>query len=174
MATATAKKSAAAQTAEPITFDEINRRKVRERIEAYRDIVTRRATGGRLTVEDMERASELLEQLGLPQFTFDRDVEAVQRFRAVTDKVDAATAAAPANKQRADELAVEIEATRRRLETLREEHRTATAKANKPTAYVQSVAMLRHDHPHMLASLDEAVQVRIEELDRRKRIGGAA
>lgn len=174
MATATARKSAAAQPAEPITFDEINRRKVRERVEAYRDIVTRRATGGRLTVEDMERAAELLELLGLPQYTFDRDVEAVQKFNAVNDKVQAAIDAAPEHKQRAAALTLEVETTRKRLEALREEQRLATAKANKPAAYVQTVALLRNDHPHMLADIDDAVAGRIAELDRRKRIGGAA
>lgn len=151
-----------------VTFAEINARKVRERIEAYRDIVQRRATGGVVTVEDMERAAELLEQLGLPQFTFDRDVEAVQRLKAVTDKVQAAVEAAPAHKQRAAELVVEIEAARKRLEALREEHRIAMVKANKGGAYGQTIATLQHDHPHVLGNIDDAVRFRVQELDRRR------
>lgn len=161
---------------EPITFDEINRRKMRDRIESYREIVVRRAEGGTITVSDMERAAELLEHLGLPQYTFDRDVEAVRRHKALADKVQAAAAVAPANKQRADELAAEVEATRQRLEMLREEHRQATVKSNKPGAYSHSVKMLQHDHPHVLGDLDDAARLRIEEMDRRKRatVGGAA
>jgi len=175
MPTATAKKKTETpDTPLPITFDEINRRKVRERIEGYRDIVHRRANGATVTVEDMERAAELLELLGLPQYTFDRDVQAVQRFKAVSDKVQAAVDAVPANKQRAAELSAEIDATRAKLETLKEQHRLAVAAMNKPAAYTQSVAMLQHDHPHVIGDLDQAVQLRIEELDRRKQIGGAA
>jgi hypothetical protein len=63
---------------------------------------------------------------------------------------------------------------RLKLETLREEHRKASNAANKGTAYEQGLHQLRHDHPHALAPLDEAVAHRIEELDRRKQIGGAA
>ena len=175
MASATKTRAAAAtEPAVPITFEEINRRKVGERIAAYREIVGRRAAGEPLAVADMERAGELLDQLGLPAFAFDRDTEAMQRFRGVRDKYDAAVEAAPAHKQRADELAAEIEAVRRKLETLREEHRIAMAKSGKGAAYLHTVAQLQHDHPHVLADLDTAVQVRIEELDRRKQIGGAA
>lgn len=162
--------------AEPITFDEINRRKVRERVEAYRDIVTRRATGGTITVADMERAAELLEQLGLPQYTFDRDVDAVQRFKGARDKWQAAADAAPDHATRATELAAEVEALTKKLAGLREQLHLANAKRGKPETYRQTLAQLQHDHPHVLADLDQAVRLRIEELDRRKRatVGGAA
>lgn len=174
MATATKTKAAAAtETAVPVTFDQITRRKVRERIEAYRDIVSRRAGGEVLSVADMERAGELLDQLGLPLFTFDRDTEAVQRFRAARGKFDAAAEAAPAHKQRAEELAAEIEAVRRKLEAMREEHRIAVNKSNKGSAYLNTVAQLELDHPHVIGDLDQAVRLRVEELDRRKQIGGA-
>lgn len=173
MTTATAKKRPEAVEPVPVTFDEINRRKVRERIEAYREIVTRRADGKPITVADMERAGELLDSLGLPGYAFDRDTEAVQRFRLAADKMQAAVDAVPASRERAAELEAEIETARQRLVTLREQHRMAVAKASKPTAYGQSVAMLQHDHPVVLADLDVAVRLRVEELDRRKN-GGVA
>ncbi|MFN6191810.1 MAG: hypothetical protein ACK48S_12920 [Planctomycetia bacterium] len=175
MATATKSKAAAAtEPAVPITFEEINRRKVGERIAAYREIVGRRAAGEPLAVADMERAGELLDQLGLPAFAFDRDTEAMQRCRAARAKHDAAQEAAPAHRQRAEELAVEIEAVRRKLETLREEHRIAMAKSTKSAAYMHTVAQLEVEHPHVIGDLAQAVRLRIEELDRRKQIGGAA
>lgn len=170
MANATkSKPAAAAEPAVPVTFDEINRRRVRERIEEYRAIVTRRAAGETLGVADMERAGELLDLLGLPLYTFDRDTYAVQQMRASAGKMQAAADAAPGHKQRAAELAVEIDTLRKKLEALREEHRIATAKGNKAGAYTHTVAQLKYDHPHVLAELDDAVQLRIEELDRRKR-----
>jgi hypothetical protein len=178
MATATKSKRAEAATdaapAVPVTFAEINARKVRERIESYREIVTRYAAGNTMTVEDMERAAELLEHLGLPQYAFTRDAEALQRAKVTGDKLQAALDGQPANAQRAADLAVEIEALRKKLETLREEHRRASAGASKGGAYDHTLRQLAHEHPHVLADLDTAVQHRIEELDRRKQIGGAA
>jgi hypothetical protein len=178
MATATKSKRAEAATEAapvvPVTFAAINARKVRERIESYREIVTRYAAGSTMTVEDMERAAELLEHLGLPQYAFTRDAEAMQRAKATGDKLKAAIDAQPANAQRAADLTVEIEALRRKLETLREEHRRASAAAGKGGAYDHTLRQLAHEHPHVLADLDTAVQIRIDELDRRKQIGGAA
>ena len=173
MATATKTKAATVEAAPPPTFAEITARKVRERIEAYREIVGRHAAGETLTVADMERAAELLDQLGLPQYAWDRDVDAMRRAKATGDKLQAALDGQPANAQRAADLAVEIEALRRKLEMLREEHRKASSAASKAAAYDQTMQQLAHDHPHVLADLDTAVQIRIEELDRRKQIGGA-
>jgi len=173
MATATKSKAAAAEPVVPVTFDEINRRKVRERIAAYREIVARRASGEMLSVSDMERAGELLDQLSLPAYAFDRDAEAVQRFRTARAKYDDAVRAEPGYRQRAEELAAEIDAMKKKLEALREEHRITVAKGNKGTAYLHSVAQLENDHPHVIGDLDQAVRLRVEELDRRKQIGGA-
>jgi len=174
MATATKTKAAApAEPAVPITFEEINRRKVQERLTAYREIVQRHADGEAITVPDMERAGELLEQLGLPQYTFERDVQAIQRAAVSKAKWQAAVEAQPANAKRAAELAVEIEATRKKWEMLREEHRKASSGATKAGAYDNSLRQLAAEHPHVLGDLDTAVRLRIEELDRRKQIGGA-
>jgi sulfur carrier protein ThiS len=157
----------------PVTFDEIAKRKVRERIEAYREIVTRRADGKPMAVADMEKAGDLLDHLGLPGYAFERDTEAVLKFRAAAAKLQGAVDAVPPAKQRAEELGAEIEVLRQKLVALREDHRLTVAKIGKPTAYSASVAMLQNDHPNVLADLDVAVRLRLEELDRRKN-GGAA
>lgn len=158
----------------PITFDEINRRKVRERVEAYREIVGKHVMGGTLTVSDMEQAAELLEQLGLPQYTFDRNVDAVRRFKVTREKHDAAADAAPGHAERAEKLAAEIKVMEGRLHAMREEHRIASNRIGKASAYITSMAQMQHDHPIVLADLETAVRIRIEELDRRKQAGGAA
>jgi hypothetical protein len=175
MTTGNKRKAAAAdETDLPVTFAEINRRRVQERLENYREIVTKRAAGEALTVGDMERASELLDLLGLPGYTFDRHFEAMQRFNSIREKYDSAVAAVPANTQRAAELAVEIETLRKKLDAMREEQWIAKARASKPGIYSHTVKQLEHDHPHVLADIDTAVRVCIAELDRRKQIGGAA
>lgn len=173
MTTATAKKKPEAIEPLPVTFSEIAARKMRERVEAYREIVTRRADGKTITVTDMEKAGDLLDHLGLPGFAFDRDTEALLKFRAAAAKMQAAVNAVPAAKQRAEELTAEIEVQRQRLVALREEHRLAVAKLGKPQAYSASVAMLQNDHPVVLGDIDAAVRFRLAELDRRKQ-GGAA
>ena len=174
MTTATAKKKPEAIEPLAVSFSEIAARKMRERVEAYREIVTRRADGKTITVTDIEKAGELLDLLGLPGFAFDRDTEALVKFRAAAAKLQAAVDAVPAAKQRAEELAAEIEVQRQRLVALREEHRLAVAKGNKPQAYTASVVTLENEHPTVLAALDVAVRFRLAELDRRKHQGGAA
>jgi hypothetical protein len=58
---------------------------------------------------------------------------------------------------------------KKKLYHLCEEHRRAMAGANKPTAYAQTLVLLAHEHPHLLADIDTAARLRVEELDRGKR-----
>jgi hypothetical protein len=176
MTTATRKAKADAATATeaaPVSFAEIAKSKAKERLTAYRDIVRRRADGEMLSVADMERAGELLDQLGLPLYCFDRDADAFKRFRQAREKYQAAVDAVPENQQRAAELADEIAAAKSRLQMLHEQHRIASARIAKPANYVQSVQMIELDHPHLLADIDHAAELRLADLDRRRQ-GGAA
>ena len=175
MATATKTKPDPKPAAEPITFAEIAHNRLRERLESYRELVRRHAAGQTMTVADMEQALELLEQLGLPQYAHERDVEAVARFKMASDKYQAAIDAQPSHAIRATELAAEVEALQGKLKALREELHFANAKANKPTAYGQTLLTMQHEFPHVLADINAAVRLRIEELDSRKRAtaGGA-
>lgn len=161
---------------EPMTFAEIAHKRLRERITQYRDLVHRHANGEQLGVAEMEAAADLMEQIGLPQYTFDRDADAMRRYTLVQAKVQAAADAAPAFKARAAELAAEIDVARKKLAAMQEEHRIAVSKSTKPGAYAHSLNQLASEHPTVLADLDTAVRLRGEELDRRKRatVGGAA
>lgn len=176
MATATAKRTKADEPAEPMTFEAIAHRKMGERIAAYRSIIERRAAGDPLTATDLEQAGELLERLGLPQYAFDRDVEAMRRHAMVQSKVQSAADAAPDHKARAAELGKRIEKAKKELAAMIEEQRQAVSKSNKPGAYAHTLTQLVHDHPHLLADIDTASRLRCEEMDRRKRatVGGDA
>lgn len=160
--------------AQPITFAELAKSKASERLQAYRDIVKRRAGGDVLNVAEMELAATLLDQLGLPLYAFERDTEAWSRFNLAQAKYQAAVDAVPESERRAAELTVEIAAAKSQLLKLQEEHRRATGRVGKPAAYSQSLAMIKLDHPHLLADLDEAAELRIAELDRRRRGAGEA
>lgn len=161
---------------QPISFDEIAHKRMAERITTYRELVGRHSTGQTLTTGEMETIADLLDLLGLPQYAFTRDAEAMQRFALVQAKTVAAVEAVPENKARAAELAAKVEETRRQLQALQEQHRIAVTKTTKPTAYEHTLAQLASEHPTVLADIATATRLRCEELDRRKRatIGGAA
>ena len=118
MATTTKAKPAAVEPAAPsapITFAEIAANRLAERLTAYRELVRRHAGGEVLGVADMERVADLLDQIGLPQFAFDRDAEAILRHNAANEKYKAAVANEPAARERAVQLHGEIEEMQRKL-----------------------------------------------------------
>ncbi len=160
----------------PISFDEIAAKRMRERIEAYRALVKRQAAGESLSESDAETGMLLMEQLGLPQYAFNRDVEAVQRHAVVRAKWDAAVANEPANRERAKQLAGEINEAEKKLRMLREEFQRANAATGKPGTYSNTLLSLASDHPHVLADLETAVRLRLDDINRRRQIvgGGAA
>ena len=177
MATATKTKAAAVSVAEvgPVTFEEIARKKLRERIEAYRGFVQRHAAGELLDETEMTQAAELLDHLGLPQYAFERDAKALINHARSLAKWEAYVANEPQMRERGKALTVEIKALAEKLNAAKAEvHRIELGSGMKAAAYGQTVNELRVNHPHVLADLDTAVQLRIEELDRRKQTGGAA
>jgi len=178
MSTGTKSKAAKAEvepvaTLAPISFDEIARKRLAGWITAYRELVHRHAAGEMLNEAELEKAAELLDHLGLPAFAFDRDAAAVQSHDRAKAKWQSAVDRVPECQSRSEELAIEIAALRAKVAQLSEEARKATAGIGKPSAYLATLAQLAHDHPHVLADVDEAVAHRKEELDRRRRIGGA-
>jgi hypothetical protein len=167
MTTATKAKTKSADTT-LLTFDSIARKKMLERMTAYRGLVKRQAEGEQLKEVELSQAADLLEGLGLPDFAWFRDVEATQRFNVTSGKFRAALDAEPLNRERAEHLRNEVEVVRAKLLTLQEELRRAQAGAGKSAAYGQTLAQLANDHPQALAPIDDAVTLRLEELNRRK------
>jgi hypothetical protein len=170
-ATMTKKKTAA--PIEPVSFDEIARKRISERIEAYRALVQRYAAGEQMAEADLNQAAELMEQLGLPQYAFNRDAEAIQRHARTHAKWAAAIENEPASRERSRVLAGEIADTEKKLRALREEAHRVNGAAGKSSSYSNTLAQLAADHPQVIADIDTAVRVRIDELNRRRQIGGA-
>ena len=154
----------------PATFDGIARKKMRERLTAYREFVKRQAEGESLSEDDLSQVADLLEGLGLPDYSWPRDVEASQRFAVTSGKLKVAVDAEPANRQRSLELAKEAEALQAKLRTLHEELRRTQAGAGKVAGYGQTLRQLAADHPQALADIESAVTLRVEELNRRKAV----
>lgn len=152
----------------PPTFATIARKKMRERIERYRGFVKRQVEGEALDEADLVQVSDLLEGLGLPDFAWARDIEALQRAYASNAKFKAAVDAEPAARQRAADLLEEIAALKAKLQALTEEHRRTQAAGHKSAAYGRTLDQLSLEHPHLLGDIDTAVTLRLDELNRRK------
>lgn len=152
----------------PPTFAAIARKKMRERVERYREFVKRQAAGEALEEADLVQVADLLEGLGLPDFAWARDCEALHRANAANGKLKAALDAEPVAKQRVEELNHEIAALKQKLQVVTDEHRRAQGAAGKSAAYGHTLEQLSADHPHLLGDIDTAVTLRLDELNRRK------
>lgn len=155
----------------PPTFADIARKKIRAHLETYRALLRRHADGELLSEDDLSTVADTLEALGLPDWCWPRDLEALGRHAVVQAKFKAAVDAEPANRDRAVELTSEIESLQAKLLAKREELRRAQAGATKSTTYAQTLSQLAVEHPHVLGDIDTAVTLRLEELNRRKREG---
>jgi len=161
--------------AEPVTLEQIAAKRLRERIEEYRGFVRRHAAGEVLDVAAMERVGELLEQIGLPEYAFARDAEAINRHALAQSKWQAFVADEPRQRERGKQVAAEIKAANEHLATLKAEaHRIEIVTGSKVVAYRTSMVQLATEHPHVLADINEAVRLRTEALARRRATAGVA
>jgi hypothetical protein len=161
--------------AEPLTFEQIAERKLRDRLTRYRELVARAAAGDQLAEADMESALEILEALGLPGFSWRRDITAKVDHDAVV-KVEAETRAQrPKNEKRLEEIAERMKAVEAELASLREErHRIGSMSDHLLAGYMARVNELEANHPHVLGDLDAAVRFRMEQQRKRAGVTGAS
>lgn len=164
----TTTKTRKTEPSSPPTLDSVARKKLRTRLEEYRSLLTQQVAGEELTEADLTRVADCLEALGLPDFAWTRDCEAVQRHAAVKAKFRAAVEAEGPSRDRSLELAKEIDSMRARLAALLEQQRKAQAGIGKPAAYGNTLAQLEAEHPHAIGDIDTAVTLRLAELNRRK------
>lgn len=160
MATATKTKKEPEQV---LTFEQINEKKLREKIEAYRGFVKRAAEGEMLPEEALEAVADILAFLYLPDYCWARDVEAIRKHKHDADAVAEMTSKQPKLEAEAKELVVKI----RQLEEDLKQARTRLNYCSviTPASLVERMRRMREletVHPHLLADLDLAVQVRAE------------
>lgn len=163
-----AEKKSRSKNATLPSFADIARKKMGVIVQAYRSLLARHARGESLEEADLSQVVDLLENMGLPDYTWVRDTEAMQRFAMVEAKHRAALDAVDANQQRSVELAREVELTQAKLRTLQEELRKAQAAIGKPAVYANTLAQMASEHPHAIGPIDTAVSMRLDELNRRK------
>lgn len=152
----------------PPTLEEVAERKVRERLTAYREFVSRAASGEQLLEADFDAVSDLLDRLGLAPFTFKRDVQAQTEYAATLKAEGEARAKRPAEGERLKALNDRLKALEDEAATLRaERHRLGPVTDNLLVFYGSRRRELEAEHPHALAPLEEAVRFRLEQQRKR-------
>jgi hypothetical protein len=152
----------------PPTFASIARRKMKERIEAYRKHVRRAADGEQLNEADLSDVADLLSLLSLPDYSWSLHIEATKRHDIIRDKLKAAVAAEPENRQRTLELTKDIEDLEAKLRMLLEERRKSQAGSSKSAAYGHSLRQIESDNAVALGDIDTAVTLRLTEQEKRR------
>lgn len=157
--------------AEPLTFEQIAERKLTEKLTAYRELVARAAGGAQLPEEDLEGAVELLAFLGLPEYSWRRDIAAKADHDAAAKAEAEARLQRPVNEKRLVEIAERLKTLEAELASLREErHRIGSIADHLLAGAMGRQRELESLHPHVLTPLEDAVRFRTEQQQLRQGI----
>jgi hypothetical protein len=155
--------------AEPMTFEQIAERKLTEKLTAYRGLVARAASGEQLPEADLEAAVELLAFLGLPDYSWRRDVAAKADHDAVAKAEAEVRSQRPANDKRLAEIRDRLKAMESEVNALRHEQNLLGSVSDHLLAgYMTRQQELEANHPHVLSPLEAAVRFRLEQQQRRQ------
>jgi len=156
-------------SAEPLTLEQIAERKMRDRLTAYRELVTRAAAGEQLPEADLDTAVDLLDALGLPHYALRRDIQAQTEYDAASKAQDEARARRPANEKRLLEIAERLKTLDAEVVALKSERHALGVMADHTLgAYMTRRHELEAGHPHVLLSLEDAVRFRLEQQQRKR------
>jgi hypothetical protein len=145
-------------------MEQVQERKTRERITAYRDLVTRAAAGEQLRDDDLTTASDLLDALGLPPYAWARDVAGKREDDAAAVDEARHRDAEPARMEREKDLGAKVAALEAELKALREQLQDAARREPmRLLTVLRRRNELRANHPHVLGDLEQAVAFRLQE-----------
>lgn len=171
---ATATKKAAATTAAPVSIQDAAAKRMQERIAAYRKAVEDAAAGKSMSAETVEAVLEHLGAMGLPDFAWQRDVEAVRQMGRLAAEVEAFEAERPAREKRVATLLADIQRLEQSLKDARTEHYNLTHAAE-----LRYVDRLRRQneliaaHPQVFATAEDAARLRLAEKSRGRNAAAA-
>ena len=152
---------------QPATFAEIAARKMTETLTEYRAFVQRAASGEQLKMDDLDKVLELLAYLRLPDYCFERDVQAQRDYTASAKSIEQLNAKRPANDARLAEVVARIKEVEAELQALRtEQHTLANIEPMTRVGHGQRVNELALNHPHLFLDVAEAVRLRQEAKDK--------
>lgn len=154
-------------TATADTIGEALDRQATERLtkslEAYRHRVESVADGKALTARQVDEVAGLLEELGLPRFAFDRDVQAVQKYHSLEANLAEIESAEDDERLEAEALEKEIANIRRRLgEATGRLHEIRSVRPMTRAGLATRLGELESLHPHVLMPVEKAVRIRMQ------------
>lgn len=168
----TATRRSKEQAAPAVTFADVARKRMRDRIEQYRASVQRAAAGQQLDAAELEAALEALTTMGLPDYAWDRDVSAQRDYASTVQTLNEAQARRPASEARLTEIVARIRTIEEELKALRSErHTLADVDPMTRVNTQQRLNELALNHPHLFLDVAEAVRLRQEA--RAKTTGGS-
>lgn len=168
MATATKAPRKAKHPEPEQTLDQVAEQTLRDLLERYREQVEQAADGRQFLGDELGTVESLLRDLELPHFAWDRDVAALKKHRQLKAEADNLAANRPGQIEEAKLLQAEIPQIERRLAEARARLYTVTNVATSTMVGLdQRLAELRVNHPHILGTVDRAIELKMTA--RRKR-----
>ncbi len=150
-------------TAPAPTFAEIAAKRMRETVAKYREHVRRAASGERMDAEQLGQVLELLAFMHLPEFAWERDVQAHRDYVTASKAAAECQLKRPASEARMQEVTARIKQVEAELKALRAEHYTlGQVEPMTRVAHGQRINELELNHPHVFADIDAAARLRSE------------
>lgn len=150
--------------AQPATFDEVARAKMRDTMAKYRRFVERAAGGEQLSVEELNHVLELLTYMALPDFAWDRDIKAQREHTVNAARESEVRALIPEAQTRAAAATNRIETLEKELLTLKQQlHRDTKSLPVQLIDHGRKKNELAALNPHLFANIDDAVRLRMAE-----------
>lgn len=146
--------------AEPVTFEQVAERKLRDNIDRYRGYATRAAGGEFLNEDDLEQVAELLALLRLPDLAWQKHVDALRDFAAAVARQADIEAEQPALEAEQKLLVSEILKMEQELEQKRLRQRNLQSRSVRVVDTMRKQNELRTLYPDVLDTLDNAVAAR--------------
>lgn len=167
--TTTTSRKTAAQKTSVLSFAEITTGKMRDRIETYRGFVTRAAAGESLSEKELGQVCDLLEAMHLPDYAWSRDVDAYRAYQSAKKDEQTLESQRPKDASRAVALRERLVALEAEMKQVQGELFTvAEYKPGQIVNVMRRQNELETIHPHVLASLDVAVELRMKAVQRAR------
>lgn len=153
----------AVATVDAPSFEDLARKRVREQLGEYRELVGRAAAGEKLDEQTLARVLEVLDDLRLPQAAWSRDVIARRDFDAAEKAAAESLAKKPAQDRRLVEVVARLAELEEEVRSLRgERHSLSEVEPMVRVQYSRTCNELAARHPHLLFDLDDSVRRYLE------------
>lgn len=147
------------------SYGEIIRKRIRDDVTAYREIVTRAAAGEQLSEVEILSAYETLQRLGFPPGQLEQDLAAVREHTKNKTRWSEYVAREPEERARLLEVEKELEQLKQRTNELRAQaHRLSFGSSMKAAGALQRCNELTVTYAHVLSDLEQAVEARARAL----------